>query len=75
MLISREQFVGPFWPCTKVHVLGLWPKGSKSPPEYVCGIMYDHTRTSAGEIPITRAEFSKIIEPGSRTAPNHSEGI
>jgi hypothetical protein len=63
MLISRERFVDQFWPCVKVHALGLWSGRRKEPPDFITQTMYEAMTTSAADFPITAEEFGAIVKP------------
>jgi len=66
MRVSRDRFVGQFSCSILVHSLSLWSRSTKRFPEHIPGSIYDTMRMCAGEIPISRDEFRRIVEPAIR---------
>jgi hypothetical protein len=63
MQISREHFIGQFWPPVQVQALKLWHLRSKEPPEHMPGAIYKAIQVCAGIVSVDVGRFHEIVEP------------
>lgn len=63
MQISREHFIGQFWPPVQVHSLKLWRLRAKEPPDHLPRALYDALELCGGIIPIDVLQFRAILQP------------
>lgn len=73
-LLSRDYFLNHFQSVFQVHVLKLWRKGTKVPPETLPRALHEWIKTANGRMDLDLAAFRVLVWPVIEELHRKSKG-